>query len=191
MSNLCSHLKFLVLSALSRLPNSILEACILQLNRSLGRGYVSQLDAEVEHLISFTKDLEHSNLAFLDIGANIGEYTSRFHSKNLRIPIYSFEPSHNAFLLMKSRFANIKDITICNFALGDKNGTSLLHYDKVNSGLASLAKRNLEHLKISFNLYEEVQVRRLHSFAKELNLLDKSLILKIDVVLHRKTTKYK
>ena len=179
--SLVSQMKRLMLLILSMLPNKFLEASLLQLNRSLGRGYISSLDGEVEQLSQFMDNLSAGNFVFLDIGANIGDYTLNFKSYHSNIPVYSFEPSRNTFLILEQRLTSISNATALNFACGEIDGTTSLHSDKATSGLASLAKRDLDHMNISFDLKEEVHIRRIDNWFKESNLFGKNLIIKIDV----------
>ena len=96
--SMLAYIKKLMLLVLSMFPNKFAEACLLHLNRSLGRGYISSLDSEVKQLTQFISELGASNFVFLDIGANIGDYTLWFKSYNANTPVYSFEPSRNTFL---------------------------------------------------------------------------------------------
>jgi FkbM family methyltransferase len=179
--SLVAYIKRLMLLVLSMFPNKFVEACLLHLNRSLGRGYISSLDSEVKQLTQFISKLGASNFVFLDIGANIGDYTLWFKSYNPNTPTYSFEPSRNTFLTLEKKLAPISNATALNFAFGEIDGTTSLYSDKTNSGLASLAKRDLDHINISFDLKERVRVRRIDDWSKESDLFDKNLILKIDV----------
>ncbi len=108
------------------------------------------------------------NKAVLDIGANIGVmtyYLSKTMDKN---QVYSFEPQADNYLILKKivHFFKLKNVTIFDFALGDRNGkTKMILPIQGKTKLHGLT--HVCHESISdFNsgLHYEVGIKRLDDF---------------------------
>ncbi len=159
-----------------------LEKIIRALNYLLGKGYgTSSIKTEFRLSQSL---LDKSAKIILDVGANKGEYTAEFESNIPNVQIHLFEPSKINFEILKSRFANNKNIHLNNLAISNISGMANLHTDEFGSGLASLTKRNLKHFDISYDKCETVAVIRLEEYWN--NTLQRSNIdlLKIDIEGH-------
>ena len=61
------------------------------------------------------KILKNNNNIIFDIGANKGQSLQLFNNTYF----YSFEPSHSAFKVLKSKYGNLKNIKLFNIALGE------------------------------------------------------------------------
>ncbi len=120
-----------------------------------------------------------------DVGANQGEFLelilSNMNGRHTRV--HCFEPAKVSFSLLASRFGDLSNVFLNNFALAQEQGEFTLYYDKPGSGLASLTKRNLDHLNISFDESEQVRVDTVDDYC-ESNGVDNINLLKIDVEGH-------
>jgi FkbM family methyltransferase len=70
-----------------------------------------------------------------------------------------------------------------NCALGSRRGRARLFYDRPASGLASLTRRNLDHLGLAFSESEEVDVDTVDHYcsARRVEYID---LLKLDIEGH-------
>lgn len=131
-----------------------------------------------------SKYLNNKSIIIFDVGANIGNYSKLLHkffpedSK-----IYSFEPSLTTFAELKKNVKSIHNIIPINSGLSDKNEHRLLYKDKEKSGLASVYKRNLDHLGIDLGLKEKVDLITLDQFCRE-RKITRINFLKIDAEGH-------
>lgn len=117
----------------------------------------------------------------LDVGANIG-YQALFY-KNFFTPnteILCFEPHPISYYFLNENLAQYKNISLYNFALGDKESKEIISVPKheshrmTNLGIASIAKSKTSHLQ------EEIWVKKFD----DLDVLKsecKSVFIKIDV----------
>ena len=148
----------------------------------LGKGYgTCSIASEVRYIYSF---LNVEPKIAIDIGGNIGKYSAELFKRSSNLSIFIFEPSSHNIKILKSKFDNFKNIEIIPCALGDEVGSGTLYSDIPGSGLSSLTKRDLSHLKIKFNNSEDVNVIRFDEYW--INELNRSYIdiVKIDVEGH-------
>lgn len=117
------------------------------------------------------------NYSFVDIGANIGVHTLTAASINSKAEIFSFEPEPENYLelIRNIQVNNFNNITPFKVALGNQVTNTLLNVnDGWNKGKHSL-KNHIANVKRQVN----VPVLKLDLFQE--SLLNKSLLLKIDV----------
>lgn len=149
---------------------------------SQGKGYGSHsTKAEVARaakLLGRRPDLA------VDVGGNKGEYTSSLLSENTQIEVHVFEPSATNVKHLKERFSENEKVVINDYGLGSIDRSGVLYSDTAGSGLASLTKRNLEHLGVEFEYSEPIQVRRFDSYWQETLNCRHIDIVKIDVEGH-------
>ena len=159
-----------------------LEKIIQVISFGLGKGYgTSSIKTEFRLTQSL---LTTPPRIILDVGANIGSYTSEAVSKFPQAQIHLFEPSHTNYEKLQSRFAGNPNIHLNNLAISDISGVANLYSDEYGSGLASLTKRKLEHFDISYDKSEVITTIRLEEYWN--NTLHRSVIdlLKIDIEGH-------
>jgi FkbM family methyltransferase len=124
-------------------------------------------------------------LCLFDVGANKGQFLSLalecLHGQAAHI--HSFEPSPTTFATLQGKHGSRSDVTINNIGLGRERGQMELFFDQAESGLASLTKRNLDHLGITFTHTETVRIDTLDHYCVEngIGCID---LLKIDVEGH-------
>ncbi|GAB5400293.1 MAG: hypothetical protein Aureis2KO_18780 [Aureisphaera sp.] len=97
---------------------------------------------EIETMLqSLNFDLPQHNM--LDIGANIGNHSVQFseHFKH----VFSFEPNPLTFEVLKLNTRSRKNISIFNFGVSDKEGTSHLHVPEGNAGGAYVSDKPSEN----------------------------------------------
>jgi FkbM family methyltransferase len=121
-----------------------------------------------------------------DVGANIGEYSQIIEQKSLKnsidMQLHLFEPTKSCFDILRNKF-NSDSIILNNFGLSDTNTFATIFYDKEQSGLASLYKRNLDAYNLALNQSEEIELRRLDRYIVEKSIKHIDFI-KIDIEGH-------
>ena len=73
-----------------------------------------------------------------DIGANVGDWSAAFLSKNAESKIYAFEPVSATFAHLTQRFQGQSRIEFCQAAVSDKAGSCVLRVEGVLSGSNSI-----------------------------------------------------
>ena len=155
----------------------------VELKRSVGKGFgAKSIISEVQAATRLIGLSASSDLTFIDAGANVGEYSAAILRKFPNASVYSFEPSKTARLSLTQRFSNDPRVHISHLALGSARGHGELWSDFPGSGLASLTKRNLDHLGQPFNITEKVEVETLDYWCNANNLVP--TFIKIDVEGH-------
>lgn len=124
-------------------------------------------------------------LIVFDVGANKGQFLKLILDGLIghQAHIHCFEPSPTTFALLMEKHGNTANVTFNYRGLGRDTGQMELYSDALGSGLASLTKRNLDHLKIPFNRSETVRIDTLDAYCRvqAVNAID---LLKIDVEGH-------
>ena len=125
-----------------------------------GRGATS-VRSEVKSVARVLKNGIH--LA-VDIGANKGSYSAHLRKIAPKAEIHAFEPSAENINVIESLFEGDQNFHLKKLAVSNSSGSATLYSDYAGSGLASLTKRNLDHLCIDFNFVEEVQKIRFEDY---------------------------
>lgn len=140
----------------------------------------------IDNLFDFFSKEGGEKKTIFDIGANIGEYSKMIEEKaiklNVNINLHLFEPTQSCFSILLNKF-NAENITINNFGISNENGVATIFYDKKQSGLASLYRRNLDSYDLKLDQKEEIKLRRLSDYIEEENILHIHFI-KIDIEGH-------
>jgi FkbM family methyltransferase len=121
----------------------------------------------------------------LDVGSNKGQFL-QLTLENMaadNLSIHCFEPGHETFKILAESYSSDPRITLNKLAIGKDSGEGLLYYDSVGSGLASLTKRKLDHLGISFEQCEPVNITTIDDYCLK-NRIDHIHLLKIDIEGH-------
>ena len=96
-----------------------------------------------------------------------------------------FEPSSFHKKKLDNLFSSNNNIHINQLALSNKSGKQVLYSDKYGSPLASLTKRDLNHLNIDFEYKEEIQSQRFDEYWEKQNNPNTTIdYVKIDVEGH-------
>ncbi len=102
-----------------------------------------ELEAVRRFLKSRTKDF---GLA-LDVGANIGNHTSRFLSAEFE-KIYCYEPNPKVFSLLKLNMEAYKNVTCFNFGLSDETACLPFSVNRTNWGASRVIEQNQSDFEI-------------------------------------------
>jgi len=92
-----------------------------------------------------------------DVGSNKGQFLQLILN-NITVndfSIHCFETGHETFKILVKSSKEDKRIKLNNIGIGKAKGESILYFNSVGSGLASLTKRRLDHFGIDFNNSEK------------------------------------
>jgi len=150
-----------------------------------GNGGDFQESGELNVLIYIKERLKaEKSLTLFDVGGNVGNYSKRLSEIfNTNATIHSFEPSKKTYEIFLETTKNTKNIIPNNFGLSDIENHQLLFTNKDGSGLASVYQRKLDHLGISMNMTEDIQLTTLDLYCKK-NNIDRINFLKLDIEGH-------
>lgn len=104
--------------------------------------------------------------SIVDCGGNKGLYVAEILRRNKNASLYVFEPSTLNYNHLIERFSNSSNVKIINKAVSDSVGEMSLYSDNDGSGLASLAKRNMDHFNLDYEEMEKVAVTTLDTELK-------------------------
>jgi FkbM family methyltransferase len=152
-----------------------------------GKGWGSStVEQEVLAALSLITTDNYKSVVALDVGANVGRWTSAFLTAVPNAEVYAFEPSATAFDSLQKALGEDQRVHLTRTALGAEVGMGTLFADNAGSGLASLTKRKLDHFDINFDYSEEVAITTLDEwFAAQPPMTGGApLILKMDVEGH-------
>lgn len=125
----------------------------------------------------------HDINVILDIGANIGQFGGEIRNLGYSGEIISFEPMKSAYRKLEKNAANDSKWKVLNYSIGERDGQTTINIAK-NSVSSSLLE-NLPQLTESapsaeYIEKETIEIRKLDSIYKDLNLIGKNVYLKID-----------
>lgn len=175
-----NEIKNATMFLLSKIPYGIAKELSRVSLKLIGVGRIPAINEEVRTILELSKDL--GKFDFLDIGANVGNYSSEIYSIDPNLEVYAFEPSKKTFSTLVGNIKS-KGAHCFNFGFGESVQTAKLYFDAPESGLASLSKRNLAHFEIDFGLSEEVQILTLDSWLSTYELKN-NLVVKMDIEGH-------
>lgn len=159
---------------------SVLEHGIARL---LGKGWGS---GTVEKEFSSAVKLltKKSPRLCIDIGGNKGTYTEEIVKRFSECKVVVFEPGEINIKAMNVKFSHLPNVTLEKSAVSNEVGNATLYSDEDGSGLASLTKRNLDHLSIDFENTESVATLRFEDYWKTKLDSQHIDICKIDIEGH-------
>ncbi|MBL4627952.1 MAG: FkbM family methyltransferase [Roseicyclus sp.] len=103
---------------------------------------------------------------FVDIGGHRGTYSEQILAQAPAARIVLFEPSAVNHRFLAEKFKG-SAVTVEPFAVSDTAGDMILHANSEGSSLASLNKRNLDHIGLDFEHEESVTAIRFEDYWKE------------------------
>jgi FkbM family methyltransferase len=125
----------------SRFPN-LLPAIELELQKPQGKGWLaSSTGFEVETAFRFLPASTRLNLVCLDVGANVGEYTTAILEFIPKARIHLFEPHPHSIQSLSESFSANSNVVIHELALGAHASTQSLFFNEPGSALSSLFQR--------------------------------------------------
>ena len=104
--------------------------------------------------------LRANPVTFVDIGANVGNYTAELLRRCPDAQCLVIEPAALNMSKLLERFGNQTNISLRHCALAAESGQRTLFFDIEGSGLASLTRRNLSHREIEMGRHEVVRATR-------------------------------
>jgi len=144
-------------------------------------------NGEEKFINDFFSIYRNSKMIIFDIGGNIGNYSAIILKKckecKIDYTVHIFEPTKSCFSILNEKYGTNKSIIVNNFGISNTNTTATIYYDKENSGLASLYKRNLKSYNIKLNKSEMIKLKRIEDYINERNI-PRIDFLKIDIEGH-------
>jgi FkbM family methyltransferase len=144
-------------------------------------------NGEEKFINDFFSIYRNSKMIIFDIGGNIGNYSAIILKKckeyKIDYTIHIFEPTKSCFSILNEKFGTNNSIIINNFGLSNVNTKTLIYYDKENSGLASLYRRNLKAYNIQLDKSEMVDLKRMEDYINE-RKIPRIDFLKVDIEGH-------
>ena len=124
-------------------------------------------------------------ITIFDVGANQGQFLAAALEALAGTDhrIHSFEPGKGTFALLAARHGQAPRVVLHNLAVGRSPGTATLWYDEEGSGIASLTRRDLDHLGIAFGRSETVAVTTIDEHCRR-HGIDRIDLLKLDIEGH-------
>jgi FkbM family methyltransferase len=154
---------------------SILKNAVRDLAESLG--YIIRK----KHFNSWLQEYDIKTV--VDIGANVGQFATEFTAIFPSAQFHCFEPLNAPFALLKKRFIKNKNVTVYNFALGEKEEELVMNLNEFTPS-SSFLKMNESHTSSFTHAVNttqcNIQVKRLDDIAASLKLTEPFLV-KIDV----------
>jgi len=119
----------------------------------------------------------------LDIGANVGKFTTMISEILTNVNIYAFEPLADCYKELIENTKHLDNINYFNFALGEKQAETTIYHNEFSPSSSILKMKEL-HKNIfpqTINVFNEiVQIKDLDCFNDEIKWIQKTL-MKIDV----------
>lgn len=167
-------------------PNNFIKIFLEAINSFIhslsGQGFsYRSLSTEVRSAIRL---LHAKPKLVIDIGGNVGNYTLEILKNVPRADVYIFEPSSTNLAILKKCFKKRSNVNIIPFAISNKISSTTLYSNLPGSGLASLTKRDLSYIGLTFECKETVKTIIFKNFYdKTLNprIID---LVKIDIEGH-------
>jgi len=147
-----------------------------------GDGVLSSGEQAIFHVL---KQRFSPPYCIFDVGSNKGQFLQLILDNITAddFSIHCFEPGHETFRILAETSREYKRIKLNNIGIGKEKGESLLYYNSVGSGLASLTKRRLDHISIDFNKSEKVEINTIDNYCSE-NAINHIHLLKLDIEGH-------
>ena len=124
-------------------------------------------------------------LCVFDVGANRGQFITMLLRELGSVPVHAhlFEPGRHAFDQLRAGVGDRPGLTLNNTALGRTAEERQLFYHRPGNEMASLYRRQVAHLGVSFDQSERVRVETLDAYCAShaIQVID---LLKLDVEGH-------
>lgn len=119
----------------------------------------------------------------LDIGANIGQYSSELRKAGFKGEIISFEPLSEAYKNLVKRAGKDSNWKAYNYALGDYDGSAIINVSmsSPSSSLLPMTRLHSEAAPQSEYMKEEkIEIKRLDTIFNILGLSGGNVFIKVD-----------
>ena len=158
--------------------NKIYNISLLGMNLG-GGGYYD--DSGEKYVMRYIRDcvIRNNHPIIFDVGANIGGYTNELLKYIKNGEVHCFEPALHTFQTL-CRNVKASNVVFNNIGISGECSKSVLYYDKENSGLASLYKRDLDYYNIDFAKSETIELETIDHYCaeKKIKVID---FLKMDI----------
>ena len=161
-------------------PDRVLKVIEVASQSAQGKGWVGGVEGEIQAIQHLAKNAGIDLPIVLDVGANIGSWTSALKKIMPESEVHAFEPNSVAFIRLENRLGTLKDVHIYHVGLGKEAKRATLYFDLPASTKASLINRRLNHINITLSSSEDVQITTLDAWQHEFNVTAPN-ILKLDV----------
>lgn len=170
----------------SRLAQRVLQKNVQFSHELMGIGTGAGVSASGETVI--LRRLRRSKRGpyrIFDVGSNRGQFLSMAldHMKGEDVEMHCFEPGRQTFEHLKTTAAGREKVHLNNIGLGAAQSEAVLHYDHAGSEIASLTKRNLDHLGMSHEGSETVIIDTVDNYCASKGI-DRIDLLKVDIEGH-------
>ena len=166
----------------------LIKKAFLSEKKLLKKRIIRSIKNDYEKEISILPQLITANTDTIDVGVYRGVYS--YELSKLSNHLHAFEANPILYKYLKVNLTGIiKNITLYNFALSDKNGTTLLRVpirrktlfqsqfeEKYHIGLGTIHENNI------FNDFDEFNIKTIK--LDEINFTNKISFIKIDVEGH-------
>lgn len=107
---------------------------------------------------------DKQNVTIFDCGSNVGEYTLEIFKQIKNSTIHCFEPSLDTYNKLIRNTEHLTNIIYNNIGIGEATKEVMLYKSSEISALASVYKRNLEHINVTLNLTEKIKITTLDKY---------------------------
>jgi FkbM family methyltransferase len=185
MRNLKRLLSKFLNTFLHLIPVKLLEKFEEKIQIELGKGWGSATtEVEARTVAELAKQRITGEITVLDIGANVGDWSTSIQNYLPDSRVIAFEPSKEAFERLTNRFKNSTKFSCLNLAVGKENVEAFLYADSSASGLGSLTKRRVKHFGITFEHRESIKVTTLDKWIENQSPKVLPNVIKMDVEGH-------
>ncbi len=170
----------------NNLVQKLLDRNVLYSQHLMGIGSGSGVHCSGEvAIVRVLQQRSRPPYCIFDVGANKGQFLQMLlkHLVTGDVEVHCFEPGYETFKILAGSVGEGDRITLNNIGLGKEPCEAILYYDKAGSGIASLTKRNLDHLNIDFSQSEPVKIDTIDRYCSDRSIKHIHL-LKIDVEGH-------
>jgi FkbM family methyltransferase len=119
----------------------------------------------------------------LDVGANEGQYSAELRKAGYKGRIISFEPLHDAFHALKTKCSADPAWIAEKLALGDRNGTDIIHVSGHSPSSSLLPMTDLHTNSVPGSAYagdESIELKTLDSIYSDLKVAGEKIFMKVD-----------
>lgn len=120
----------------------------------------------------------------LDIGGNVGEYTTGLIGRYPGLEVHVFEPATVNIARLGARFGAGSGVTVVPCAVSDHAGEAPIYSNAPGSGLTSLSQRKLDHMGIPFTEQETIRLIRIEEYWRDVLGARPIDLVKIDIEGH-------
>jgi FkbM family methyltransferase len=127
--------------------------------------------------------LKNKNIkSIIDVGANVGQFTSKIREINATAKIYSFEPIASCHAILANNFKNDKNFMAYNYACGDTTETLQINVNNYSpsSSILDIQQLHIDNFKhTASSTKENIKIDLLDNLI-DVGELEAPILIKID-----------